>query len=120
MIGDHFIPQGTTVATSAYATARDPQVFPNPHEYQPERWLKATADMRNMSRPFSYGPRNCIGKHLADINMQITISRLYQLYDLEIDPCMTDAMMKPNDRGVTSPVGGVLWVKPTRGGMPKI
>ena len=116
MIGEQFIPAGVVVSTSAYATARDEKVFPHPHEFQPERWLIATSDMRNMSRPFSYGPRNCIGKHLADINMHITIARLYQLYDIENDSAMTEEMMAPNDRGVTSPVGNKLLVKVTRAG----
>ncbi|KAJ9607707.1 hypothetical protein H2200_007785 [Cladophialophora chaetospira] len=116
IIGEHYIPQGVVVSTSAYATARDPTVFPNPHVFQPERWLKATPEMRNMSRPFSYGPRNCIGKHLADINMNITLARLYQLYDIENDPSMTEEMMAPNDRGVTSPVGSKLLVRPRRAG----
>lgn len=114
MISSHFIPAGVVVSTSAYATARDPTVFPEPNTFIPDRWLSATSDMRNMSRPFSYGPRNCIGKHLAEINMHITIARLYQLYDIEVDPEMTEEVMAPNDRGVTSPIGSKLVVKPSK------
>ncbi|KAK4943609.1 hypothetical protein LTR10_016904 [Elasticomyces elasticus] len=112
-IGDHFIPAGVQVATPAYVTCRDPKVFPNPTEYIPERWLNATSDMKNMSRPFSYGPRNCIGKHLADIGLHLTLTRLYQLYDIEIDPSMTDAMMVQKDRGVSAPWDEKLIVRPT-------
>ncbi|KAK5217996.1 hypothetical protein LTR99_003388 [Exophiala xenobiotica] len=113
VIGDHFIPKGVQVATPAYVTARDEAVFPNPTEYIPERWLSATAEMRNMSRPFSYGPRNCIGKHLADIGLHLTLTRLYQLYDIEIDPSMTDMMMLQKDRGVCAPWDQRLIVRPT-------
>ncbi|KAJ4263897.1 hypothetical protein NW762_005934 [Fusarium torreyae] len=38
ILGD-YIPGDTTVSTSAYITHRDPQVFPKPESYAPERWL---------------------------------------------------------------------------------
>ena len=66
-----------------------------------------------MSRPFSYGPRNCIGKHLAQIGLILTLSRLYQLYDIDNDPIMTDEMMRPKDRGVTAPWAAKVLIKPT-------
>lgn len=56
-----------------------------------------------MSKPFGTGPRNCIGKHLADIGMYLTLTRLFQLYDIEVDPTMTPRMMKQKDRGAAGP-----------------
>ncbi|CAM1509688.1 Fc.00g000230.m01.CDS01 [Cosmosporella sp. VM-42] len=85
-ISGHYISKGTVVSTSAYATSRDPRVFPEPEVYNPDRWLNAGKEMKEMSRPFSYGPRNCIGKHLAQIGLTLTLSRMYQLYDIENDP----------------------------------
>jgi cytochrome P450 len=111
-ISGEYVPEGTIVSTSAYITARDPTVFADPLEYIPERWLDATPEMRNSWRPFSYGPRNCIGKHLAEIGLNLTLARLYQLYDIKIDPSMTDDMMRPCDRGVTFPWGKKLLVIP--------
>ncbi|PTD02572.1 Cytochrome P450 monooxygenase vrtK [Fusarium culmorum] len=103
VIGDHYIPAGVVVSTVPYAAHRDPKIFPNPEAYIPERWLNASADMHTMLKPFSLGPRNCIGKHLAEINLHLTVTRLYQLFDIENDPSMTDAMMKQKDRGVAGP-----------------
>jgi cytochrome P450 len=102
------------VLTSAHATSHDPQIFASPELYNPDRWLDATKDMRESLRAFSYGPRNCVGKNLAHIGLVLTISRLYQLYDVENDPCMTDAMMRPKDRGVTAPWDAKVVVRPTR------
>ena len=113
-ISSHYIPAGVVVSTVPYATGRDPTVFPDPHNFYPDRWLDTTADMKNMSRPFSYGPRNCIGKHLADIGMHCTLTRLYQLYDIEVCNSMTEEAMRPKDRGVTAPWEAKLLVRPKK------
>lgn len=91
------------MATVSFATHRDASVFPNPFEFQPERWLHPTPEMKAMAKPFGTGPRNCIGKHLAEIGMRLTLTRLFQLYDIKTDPSMTPAMMKQRDRGAAGP-----------------
>ena len=113
VISGHYIPKETIVSTSSHATSHDPQVFPEPDRYNPDRWLNADKEMKEMSRPFSYGPRNCIGKHLAQIGLFLTLSRLYQLYDIENDGCMTSDMMRLKDRGVSAPWGAKVVIKPT-------
>lgn len=113
VIGNHFIPEGTTISISSYSTARDPHVFPQPEAFIPERWLQATPEMKAMSRPFSTGSRNCVGKHLAQVNLVLTLSRVFQLFNLTVDPITTEEMMKPFDRGALEPRGGKLFVEVT-------
>jgi cytochrome P450 len=51
------------VTISAYSLHMDPDVFPDPHKFNPERWLSEDPDLR-MDRnlvPFLKGSRNCIG-----------------------------------------------------------
>ena len=110
-IAGHYVPAGTVVQTSPYATSRDPLVFPEPDSFNPERWTNPTPEMRSMSRPFSWGPRNCIGKHLAEIGLYLTVARVFQLYDVDIDPSTTDEMMEPKDIGVLEPKGEKLYVQ---------
>ncbi|KAL7952216.1 cytochrome P450 [Trichoderma compactum] len=114
LICGHFVPKGTIVSVSSHATARDPHVFSEPETYDPDRWLNAGPEMKNMSRPFSYGPRNCIGKPLAEIGLKLTLSRLYQLYDIENDPSMTESSMRLKDRGVAAPWDAKLLIKPSQ------
>lgn len=99
VIAGKYVPAGVIVGSNPYATARDPSVFPQPEVFDPSRWEKATSMMRLMSRPFSSGPRNCIGKHLAEINLRLAVTRLYQLYDIVPDVSMTEAVMQPMDVG---------------------
>lgn len=63
------IPAGVRVQSSAYTLHRNPEVFPEPEEWRPERWLtddpKQLAEMRRWFWPFSSGGRMCIGNNIA-------------------------------------------------------
>lgn len=102
-IAGHWVPKGVVVAASLYALARDPNVFHDPIKFNPSRWEEATDEMRQMSRPFSIGPRNCVGRHLAEINLVLTVACLYQSYDIVPDPSLTEEKMKQIDLGVLEP-----------------
>jgi cytochrome P450 len=80
-VGGYIIPSGTVVGCAAYTLHHDPDIFPNPFEFDPERWLDSGHDtdlMRpNMERnmmPFGIGLRACIGKNLALRQLYETIS----------------------------------------------
>ena len=49
-----------------YAVFRSPANFKDPELYLPERWLDTEGpyanDRREALQPFSFGPRNCIGR----------------------------------------------------------
>lgn len=64
-----------------------------------------------MSRPFNYGPRNCIGQNLAMINLTLFLARTYQLFDIEVDSSMTDQMMRIKDSGVFEAWDGKLLIR---------
>lgn len=64
-ISGHFVPEGTAVYICQYAANHSPRNFKNPEAYVPERWLgdvEYTHDNRKAFNPFSFGPRNCIGR----------------------------------------------------------
>jgi cytochrome P450 len=60
-----FIPAGTSVGLSPYTLHFNPEVFPNPHEFEPERWADPTEKMLRDSIPFGLGSRQCIARTLA-------------------------------------------------------
>lgn len=57
---------GTTVVVPHYCFMMDEEYFPNPHEYQPERFTQPDAAKmyreRGVFMGFGDGPRICIGK----------------------------------------------------------
>ncbi|KAK2596439.1 hypothetical protein N8I77_013329 [Diaporthe amygdali] len=85
VVCDHFVPHGTSIGVWHYAIFRDPNNCPD--SFIPERWLgdpRFVNDKRDALQPFSYGPRNCIGKNLAYVEMRVIPARLLWNFDLTI------------------------------------
>jgi cytochrome P450 len=59
------IPPGSIVGVSAYSLLLNGSVFPNPHNFEPERWLDPSPEMIRDSMMFGVGDRQCIGRNLA-------------------------------------------------------
>jgi cytochrome P450 len=62
-----FIPAGTSIGVAQVAACWSARNFTDPMSFVPERWLanpdaRFRDDVRDASRPFSYGPRGCLGK----------------------------------------------------------
>jgi cytochrome P450 len=57
------MPKGADAVFLLYDLHRDPEVFPNPEEFIPDRFSPEVASKRNFYAyiPFSAGIRNCIG-----------------------------------------------------------
>ena len=49
---------------------RDPKVFFRPEQYQPARWLRSETHYFK-SLGFGFGPRQCLGRRIAETEMQI-------------------------------------------------
>ena len=63
------IPTGTSVGIGAYMLHHNPDVFPQPHEFMPERWLDPKSEMLRDSFYFGVGSRQCIGRNLASAGL---------------------------------------------------
>ncbi|RMD44197.1 hypothetical protein DV735_g968, partial [Chaetothyriales sp. CBS 134920] len=79
-VGDTHLPSGTVVGCAAYMLHHDPDVFPDPFAFRPERWLEDgqdeglhRPDMDKSMIPFGAGLRACIGKNLAHQQLYETV-----------------------------------------------
>ncbi|OTA52251.1 cytochrome P450 [Hypoxylon sp. EC38] len=79
-VGGVLLPSGTIVGCSAYNLHHDPDVFPDPFAFRPERWLDDGTDrglrrlgMEKNMIPFGAGSRACIGKNLAQQQLHDTV-----------------------------------------------
>ncbi|EUC37309.1 hypothetical protein COCCADRAFT_23027 [Bipolaris zeicola 26-R-13] len=88
-ISGHYISGGTSVYVSQYAMHHSSRHFKNPDEFVPERWLEGangeySGDKKDGFNPFSFGPRNCIGKNLAWAELRLIISSIFFAFDFEL------------------------------------
>ncbi|KAF2872758.1 cytochrome P450 [Massariosphaeria phaeospora] len=97
-VDGHHIPAGIDVGVPHYAIHHNPDYYPRPFDYVPERWLADPAvnplhaklvEAHSAFCPFSIGPRGCIGKGLAYAELTVTIARVLFLFDLRIAPGTT-------------------------------
>ena len=71
----------------------DPEMFPNPDEFRPERFIETTNPrLIDFELPFGFGRRICPGMHLARNSIFINIARLMWAFDIQ--PAL-DAEGKP-------------------------
>lgn len=67
IVAGRVVPPGTSLTVNLWAAHRSPANFHRPTEFLPERWLNDAPaeferDDKGAFKPFSVGPRDCIGK----------------------------------------------------------
>lgn len=91
------IPQYVEVGTPTYAIHHDPDYFPDPFSFTPERWLsqentshssrsskeQATAGI-NVFRAFGKGPRECAAKRMAYHEMMTVLASVLWTFEVRL------------------------------------
>lgn len=92
-ITGEYVPAGTTVGVPHYSTYHHPDNFYQPESFLPERWLPLTRDSprfandnKECMQPFSFGPRNCLGKNIAQAEMRLLFAKLLFRFDWRLEP----------------------------------
>ena len=60
-------------------------IFPNPNDFEPERWLKDSS-LDQWLVAFSKGPRACLGINLAWMELRLSFAYFFRLFDMTLDP----------------------------------
>ncbi|KAK8065057.1 hypothetical protein PG997_011804 [Apiospora hydei] len=88
VVDGHVIPPGTQVGVSIYAIHHEPEYFPKPFLFRPERWLESDPEtLKRMNLafcPFSVGPRGCAGKSMAYMESSLVIAKTLWYFDFRI------------------------------------
>ncbi|XP_074594313.1 cytochrome P450 4c3-like [Brevipalpus obovatus] len=79
------IPPGTRIIISIFHKHRDPEIFRNPDEFRPNRFMADNGDkiLPFTHYPFSAGPRNCIGQKFALLEIKIFIILLLKRFEIQ-------------------------------------
>ncbi|KAJ5643199.1 uncharacterized protein N7484_005706 [Penicillium longicatenatum] len=91
-INEAYVPAGVSVSISLYSSFHASTHFKQAHCFIPERWLTGeeskdfASDNKEAFYPFSHGPRNCLGQHLANAEMRLILTKLLWHFDFELQP----------------------------------
>lgn len=90
-VNGYFIPKGSTLLVDVWAIARDPDIWSEPLEFRPERFLpggaKANVDVKGNDFdviPFGAGRRICAGLSLGLRMVQLVTATLVHSFDWEL------------------------------------
>jgi len=75
------IPKGTLVVANIWAINRDPETYPNPHVFDPLRYLDH--QQPEAKAAFGFGRRICPGVGLAETSMFLQIIQMLAVFKLE-------------------------------------
>ncbi|XP_026727615.1 cytochrome P450 4C1-like [Trichoplusia ni] len=81
-LGDLLVKKGSTIDVQIYLLHQNPELFPEPELFKPDRFLEGEARHPYAYVPFSAGPRNCIGQRFAIQEMKITLSEIVRNFKL--------------------------------------
>ncbi|KAI9700902.1 MAG: hypothetical protein M1820_006663 [Bogoriella megaspora] len=87
IINGYYLPEGTSVGVHQWSINRSSKIFTRPDDFIPERWLGNAGFVHDNAaalQPFSVGPRNCLGQHLAWAEMRAILARMIWHFDLEL------------------------------------
>lgn len=66
---------GTVLSVPSYSVHHDPALYPDPFTYDPRRFADSPPNEKHFI-PFSYGPRACVGRNVAMMELQTVLANL--------------------------------------------
>ncbi|KAI8322458.1 cytochrome P450 [Martensiomyces pterosporus] len=117
-VGPYTIPKGAIVSVDTWAMHYDPEYFPEPERFIPERFAEDKGTALSKSgvpftwSPFSNGPRQCMGMKFSLVEQRIAISLLLLRFEWKLpedSPFWNATPSSP--AGLISPVGLMMDVK---------
>ena len=89
-VAGRYFPEGVDIATPCFTLHMNEKYFPDPFTYKPSRFLVDRAESQEAYQraqsafaPFSYGPRGCVGRPFAYLELTLALARTVWLYDFE-------------------------------------
>lgn len=111
-LGDYVIPEGELVLINYLAMSKNPEIYPEPEKFLPERFLKAgdtvpetqaaatgcpfaagrakaiqngnaVVKEKIAAIPFGHGARKCTGKAFAELDMHLALASILRRYRVE-------------------------------------
>ncbi|KAJ5750727.1 cytochrome P450 oxidoreductase OrdA-like protein [Penicillium manginii] len=81
----YFIPKGSSILTNLWAFAHDEDVYPDPMNFKPERFLASESHVPERDPRFivfGFGRRICPGRNVADTNVFLIIAQVLSVFNI--------------------------------------
>ncbi|XP_055604105.1 probable cytochrome P450 6a21 [Uranotaenia lowii] len=105
---NHTIPSQTMITIPVYAIHHDPEHYPNPKKFDPDRFLPENVQSRHQYTflPFGEGPRVCIGLRFGLMQTKIGLITLLRSFRFRPSPLTPDPIVFEKNTFVLAPEGG--------------
>ena len=86
-LAGYHIPAGTEIATFHHVMGNSPVYVKDPDVFRPERFVKGSPSFENLHPflllPFGHGPRMCVGRRFAELEVFTFMSKMLQNFTIE-------------------------------------
>lgn len=70
------VPKGSMVVPSVWPALHDPEVYPDPESFNPDRWITGDAEKKASNwLVFGTGPHYCLGQTYAQLNLMAMVGK---------------------------------------------
>ena len=83
-LGDYVMPPGARLVGSAHLIHHNPDIYPDPYDFRPERFLD-TKPGNYTWIPFGGGRRRCLGKGIAELELKATLRAVFSRFEVRPD-----------------------------------
>jgi cytochrome P450 len=96
-VAGRLLPAGSMLVLSPWVVHRDPQWWPRPERFEPQRWLAEPEPNRPRYAyfPFGGGPRQCIGNTFAEMEAALVLATLAQRWRVAPAPDARPVVPRP-------------------------
>ncbi len=95
-LGPWTFPKGWTLMPCMYLIHNDPEVFPEPERFRPERFLAPESVSTRVWLPFGAGPRHCIGNGLSLMAIKAVLRTVLARAELAPDRPEAERVVRRN------------------------
>ncbi|RYP65630.1 hypothetical protein DL769_006261 [Monosporascus sp. CRB-8-3] len=110
-IGGMWVPGKTLVSMQAFTTQRNPEYFPDPDTFNPNRWISGdeissgSPNVREMMLMWGKGTRACLGQHMATMEIKMLLGRIVERFRIKLAGLKTHEEMEMTDHFTLIPKG---------------
>ncbi|XP_068713125.1 1,25-dihydroxyvitamin D(3) 24-hydroxylase, mitochondrial-like [Montipora foliosa] len=85
VLSGYHVPAKTNVIIDLFSACHNENIFKDPSEFRPERWMRENKDEQHAfaNLQFGYGVRMCVGRRIAEMEVYLLLCKLLQRFRIE-------------------------------------